>query len=144
MAISRISGNQISDTTQATITSLGFIASTGATKPVLSLPSGDSSNRPSAPPFGTLRFNTALDNAEIYVADDGTGSAGWTAVAGGGPSLGEDSVIRTNNDQISETLTVGSSANNDDKYTNGFSSGPIEIVAGNTVTIESGASWSII
>ena len=108
------------------------------------MPTGTQANSPTGVSVGTLRFNTDIDAAEIYKADDGTGSAGWASVAGGGPSLGDDSIIRTNNDTISENITVGPTANGDDKFTNGMSAGPIEIANGYTVTVESGASWSIV
>ena len=85
-----------------------------------------------------------IDKAEIYVNDIGTGAAGWAPVAGGGPSIGEDSVIRCNPSTIAENLTIGPVANNDAKYTNGFTCGPIEIQSGYTVTIESNAAWSVI
>ena len=62
--------------------------------------------RPTGISVGTMRFNTTLDAAEIYKADDGTGSAGWSSVAGGGPSLGTDSIIRTNPTTISENITA--------------------------------------
>ena len=145
MAVTRISDNQIATATNAILTTLSFAQNTSE----LILPTGTTEQRPGSgqgqsATVGTLRFNSEIDNAEIYVADDGSGSAGWTAVAGGGPSVGEDSVIRTNHDTIEEDLTVGPVANNDDKYTNGMSSGPITISTGNTVTIESGASWSVV
>tara|TARA_B100000085_G_scaffold160671_1_gene146119 strand:- start:2041 stop:2463 length:423 start_codon:yes stop_codon:yes gene_type:complete len=140
MAITKISGNQIADSTAAIITTLSFLNQTS----VFRLPSGTQANRPTGVSVGTLRFNTDIDAAEIYKADDGTGSAGWASVAGGGPSLGDDSIIRTNNDTISENITVGPTANGDDKFTNGMSAGPIEIANGYTVTVESGASWSIV
>jgi len=140
MAITKISGNQIADSTAAIITTLSFLNQTS----VFRLPSGTQANRPTGVSVGTLRFNTDIDAAEIYKADNGTGSAGWASVAGGGPSLGDDSIIRTNNDTISENITVGPTANGDDKFTNGMSAGPIEIANGYTVTVESGASWSIV
>ncbi|ADO97306.1 hypothetical protein SSM1_044 [Synechococcus phage S-SM1] len=140
MAITKISGNQIADSTAAIITTLSFLNQTS----VFRLPTGTQANRPTGVSVGTLRFNTDIDAAEIYKADDGTGSAGWASVAGGGPSLGDDSIIRTNNDTISENITVGPTANGDDKFTNGMSAGPIEIANGYTVTVESGASWSIV
>jgi hypothetical protein len=140
MAITKISGNQIADSTAAIITTLSFLNQTS----VFRLPAGTQANRPTGVSVGTLRFNTDIDAAEIYKADNGTGSAGWASVAGGGPSLGDDSIIRTNNDTISENITVGPTANGDDKFTNGMSAGPIEIANGYTVTVESGASWSIV
>lgn len=141
MAITRISGNQIAASTEAVLTTLSFAEADS----VLTLPSGTENDQPASPDFGTLRFNTDIDNAEIYVSDDGTGNPGWTAVAGGGPSLGTDSVIRTNSNVIEEDITVGPTANGGDaKFTNAFSSGPMTIGNGWTVTIESGASWSLI
>jgi hypothetical protein len=141
MAVTRVSDNQIAQGTTAVITALSFLNTTS----VLRLPSGDTNSQPSGVSVGTLRFNTDNDNAEIYVADaDGQGNAGWTEVAGGGPSVGEDGVIRTNSDTISENLTVGPTANGDAKFTNGFSVGPIQIGTNFTVTVEADAVWSII
>ena len=138
MAISRISGNQISTSTAAILTTLSFLNQTS----VLRIPSGTTANRPTGVSVGTLRFNTDTDAAEIYKADDGSGSAGWAAVSGGGPSLGEDSVVRTNPNTISENLSVGPTAGSE--FANGMSAGPIEISSGYTVTVESGGSWSIV
>ena len=140
MAISRISGNQISTTTEAILTTLSFMN----TNSVFKLPSGTTAQRPVGVTAGTLRYNSEIDNAEIYVNDIGDGTAGWAPVAGGGPSIGEDSVIRCNPSTIAENLTVGPVANNDAKYTNGFTAGPITIQSGYTVTIESNAAWSVI
>ena len=134
MATTRISGNQIANTTSAIITTLSFLNDNS----VFRLPSGTQSTRPTGVSGGTLRFNT-----EIYKADDGTGSAGWTPVAGGGPAIGTDSIVRTNNNVIAENLTVGPSANNGAEFTNGMSAGPISINSGFTVTVESGAAWSV-
>ncbi len=140
MAISRISGNQISTTTEAILTTLSFMN----TNSVFKLPSGTTAQRPVGVVAGTLRYNSEIDNAEIYVNDIGDGTAGWAPVAGGGPSIGEDSVIRCNPSTIAENLTVGPVANNDAKYTNGFTAGPITIQSGYTVTIENNAAWSVV
>lgn len=140
MAISRISGNQISTSTAAIITTLSFLS----TDSVFRLPSGTTAQRPTSVSIGTLRFNTTLDAAEIYKADDGTGSAGWASVSGGGPAIGTDSVVRTNPNTIGENLTIGPTANNGDEYANGMTAGPITVNTGFTVTVESGASWSIV
>ena len=139
MAITKISGNQVSQSTSAIITTLSFVSTSAA---VFRLPSGTTANRPTGVSVGTLRFNTTLDSAEIYKADDGTGSAGWSPVAGGGPSLGTDSIIRTNPTTISENITVGPTAGNE--FANGMSAGPITVANGFTVTVESGGSWSVV
>lgn len=137
MAISRISGNQISTSTEAIISTLSFLNQTS----VLRIPSGTQANRPTGVSVGTIRFNTDVDAAEIYKADDGTGSAGWSPISGGGPSLGSDSVIRTNPNTISENITVGPSAGSE--FANGMSAGPMTIGSGYTVTVESGGAWSV-
>ena len=137
MAISRISGNQISTSTEAIISTLSFLNQTS----VLRIPSGTQANRPTGVSVGTIRFNTDVDAAEIYKADDGTGSAGWSPISGGGPSLGSDSVIRTNPNTISENITVGPSAGSE--FANGMSAGPMTIANGYTVTVESGGAWSV-
>lgn len=137
MAISRISGNQISTSTEAIISTLSFLNQTS----VLRIPAGTQANRPTGVSVGTIRFNTDVDAAEIYKADDGTGSAGWSPISGGGPSLGSDSVIRTNPNTISENITVGPSAGSE--FANGMSAGPMTIGNGYTVTVESGGAWSV-
>lgn len=138
MAITKISGNQISDSTSAIITTLSFLNSNS----VLRVPSGTTANRPTGVSVGTIRFNTDNDAAEIYKADDGTGSAGWASISGGGPSLGSDSIIRTNPTTISENITIGPTAGSE--FANGMSAGPITIANGYTVTIESNGSWSVV
>ena len=122
-----------------------LVGTTELTSPYFMVPpSGTTAERPQHPEPGTLRFNTTLDAAEIYKADDGTGSAGWASVSGGGPAIGTDSVVRTNPNTIGENLTIGPTANNGNEYANGMTAGPITVNTGFTVTVESGASWSIV
>ena len=139
MAITQIRGNQISTSTQAIITTLSFLNANS----VLRIPAGSTANRPTGVSVGTLRFNTDNDAAEVYKADDGTGSAGWAAISGGGPAVGTDSIIRTNAATIDENITIGPSANGDAKFTNGMTAGPVAISNNYTVTIENNAAWSI-
>ena len=105
------------------------------------LPTGTQAQRPTGVSVGTMRFNSTADSAEIYKADDGTGSAGWAPLAGGGPALGTDSIIRTDPTTIAENITVGPWAGAE--YANGMSAGPITIATGYTVTVESGGAWSV-
>ena len=137
MAISKISGNQISTSTSAIITTLSFLN----TNSVLKIPTGTTAQRPTGVSVGTMRFNSSTDAAEINKADVGTGSAGWASVSGGGQSLGDKSVIRTNAATIAENITVGPTAGAE--FANGMSAGPITINSGFTVTVESGGAWSI-
>jgi hypothetical protein len=137
MAVTRISGNQIATTTAAQIQSLTFSQGTS----VLRIPAGTTAQQPSGVSPGTIRFNTDTDSAEIYKADNGTGNPGWASISGGGPALGQDSIIRTNATTISENITVGPTAGAE--FANGMSAGPITIANGFTVTVETGGAWSV-
>lgn len=141
MALTKISGNQISTATIATMDSLSFLDG----ESILKLPNGTSAQRPGSPTQGTLRYNSELNNnagaAEVYVANDGTGNPGWVAVGSGGASLGKGGVIRSNPDFIDENITVDPSL--DDKFKNAFTRGPLEIRDGFTVTIADTADWQI-
>jgi hypothetical protein len=73
----------------------------------------------------------------IPFKNDGTATV---AGAGGGPSLGSDSVIRCNKDDIGENITFVAGG----LLENGMSVGPITINSSYTVTIASGCRWVII
>ena len=60
-----------------------------------------------------------------------------SAVALGGPSLGTNSVIRTNAQTISEDITFAGTEN-------GMTIGPITINSGYTVTVDSGSTWVVL
>ena len=60
-----------------------------------------------------------------------------SAVALGGPSLGLNSIIRTNAQVINEDITIPSS-------TNASTIGDITVNAGKTVTVSSGSTWVIL
>ena len=142
MAVKRISGNQIADSTQAIITTLSFLN----TNSVFRLPSGTTGQRPTGVSLGTLRFNTSLDSAEVYKADaDGQGNPGWTSVGGGGPNVGNASIFRPNGHILTENVTIGPAQG--DEFRAGFTASPVggfEIANGITVTMESNGSWVIL
>jgi len=135
----KIIGNQIDATTRAIMEALQVTEQ-------INLPSLNQSqiNALGTPAYGTLVYNTTEDMAQIYKADAAQGVPGWDDVGGGGPSVGENSIIRTNGPTIEETLTVGQSANGGAEFNNGFSAGPITIANGYTVTVENGASWFLL
>ena len=60
-----------------------------------------------------------------------------SAVALGGPSLGLNSIIRTNAQVINEDITIPSS-------TNASTIGDITVNAGKTVTVSSGSTWVVL
>ena len=135
----KIIGNQIDATTRAIMEALQVTEQINL--PALNQAAVDALGTPA---YGTLVYNTTEDMAQIYKADAAQGVPGWDDVGGGGPSVGEDSIIRTNGTTINETLTVGPSANGGVEFTNGFSAGPIQIANGNTVTVENGAQWFVL
>ena len=59
------------------------------------------------------------------------------AAAEGGPSLGTNSVIRTNAKVIAENITFAGNEN-------GSSVGPITVNSGYTVTVASGSTWVVL
>jgi hypothetical protein len=83
-----------------------------------------------------LKISNAPTNGYVLTAQSGnTGGLTWAEMTGGGPSLGTDSIIRTNAQTISENITIGST-------TNGMSAGPITIADGYTVTVN--GNWSVV
>ena len=134
----KIIGNQIDAATRAIVTALTVTEQ-------LNLPELNQAavNALGTPAYGTLVYNSTEDEAQIW-KQDVSGSPGWDSVGGGGPSVGENSIIRTNGTTISENLTVGPTANGGVEFTNGFTAAPITIANGYTVTIENSATWTII
>ncbi len=135
----KIIGNQIDQVTRAIIEALSVTEQ-------INLPALNQSavTALGTPAFGTLVYNETEDMAQIYKQDAAQGAAGWTDVGGGGPSLGEGSIIRTNGKNIQENITVGATANGGPEFANGATIGPVIIDNGFTVTVENGASWNII
>ena len=135
----KIIGNQIDATTRAIMEALQVTEQ-------INLPALNQSQVTAlgTPAYGTLVYNTTEDMAQIYKADAAQGVPGWDDVGGGGPSLGEDSIIRTNGKNIQENITVGATANGGPEFANGATIGPVQIDNGFTVTVENGATWNII
>ena len=135
----KIIGNQIDAATRAIMEALDVTEQ-------INLPALNQTaiNALGTPAYGTLVYNTTEDMAQIYLQDAQAGVPGWDDVGGGGPSVGEDSIIRTNANFINQNITVGVTANGGEEFRNGFTAGPIEIQNGYTVTIENGASWFLL
>ena len=90
----------------------------------------------------TLTLPVNDGNNDEALKTNGSGVLSWGQA--GGPSLGTNAIIRTNGKTISENITVGPTTNNDAKFANGMSAGPITIANGFTVTIEAGGAWSVV
>ena len=135
----KIIGNQVDAATRAIVTAMDVTEQ-------INLPDLNTSQRDAlgTPAFGTLVYNTTEDKAQIYLQDAASGAAGWASVGGGGPAVGENSIIRTNGTTISENVTVGPTANGGVEFTNGFTAGPVTVANGFTVTVENGATWMVM
>ena len=83
---------------------------------------------PSSAAEGTLYYHTGDDKLYLKTGD-GFGSVG------GGPSLGNNSIIRTNSKNIQSNITV-------DSNTNAMSVGPITVDSGYTVTVN--GRWNVV
>jgi hypothetical protein len=82
---------------------------------------------------------SALDSVGTSDLEDGAVTAAKinSSVALGGPSLGTNSVIRTNAKVIAENITFAGTEN-------GSSVGPITVNSGFTVSVASGSTWVIL
>jgi hypothetical protein len=82
----------------------------------------------------SLKTFTVADHYTKSVSD---GRFKAIAAAEGGPSLGTNSVIRTNAKVIAENITFAGTEN-------GSSVGPITVNSGYTVTVASGSTWVVL
>lgn len=95
------------------------------------LPVGTTAERDGSPAAGYLRFNSTLSKPEIY-----NGSA-WGAVGGGATGGGSDAVFIENDQAVTTNYTIPATKN-------AGTFGPITINSGVTVTVSSGAVWTVV
>jgi hypothetical protein len=114
----------------AYVSGTGFVAKVGGLTGAADIPVGTTGERPAAS-TGYFRFNTSLTKFEGY-----NGTA-WGAVGGGATGGGSDDIFVENGQTVTTnyTLTAGKNA---------MSAGPISINSGITVTVPSGAVWTIV
>ena len=92
---------------------------------------------------GSAVASTALGSANQVLTSNGAGNAPTFQDIQGGPGLdgggtGEESVIRTNKNQISGNVSLSVAAGS-----NGLSIGPLTVTDGSSVTIADTATWTI-
>nr|BAR36897.1 bacteriophage tail fiber protein [uncultured Mediterranean phage uvMED] len=97
----------------------------------LDLPVGTTAQRPGTPNNGMVRYNSTLSRYEGY-----SGSA-WGALGGGATGGGSDQIFHTNGQSVSTDFTLVGTLN-------AMSAGPISIASGVTVTVSSGATWTVV
>ena len=107
-----------------------FVTKTGNTG-AAALPAGTTAQRDGAPAPGFIRWNSTLNQYEGY-----TGTA-WAAIGGGATGAPGNNVFVENDQSVTAdyTLTAGKNA---------MTAGPITINSGVTVTVPTGATWSIV
>ena len=98
---------------------------------VLDLPVGTTAERPGTPNNGMIRYNSSLSRYEGY-----SGSA-WGQLGGGATGGGTDQVFYTNGQSVDTDFTLTGTLN-------AMSAGPISIASGVTVTVSSGATWTVV
>ena len=144
MPTSRVSGNQIENTTNVTINALDFAGNSGELK----VPVGTEAQRPASGAIGMMRFNTTEDRVEQYVINGPGNSPGWVKVKGGGSSsgLGVYGLIKGNSRSIEESISIPAITESPVyAFDNAFTVGPvITITSGNTVTVGEGVDWTIV
>jgi len=86
---------------------------------------------------GTELKSTGEAGGSKYLREDGDNSCSWQTITGGGPSLGTNSVIRTNAKTISENITFAGDEN-------GSTVGPVSVANTYTVVVSNGSTWTII
>ena len=144
MPTSRISGNQIETTTNATITALDFAVDTA----ILKLPVGTENERPASGAIGMLRFNTTEDKVEQYLINGPDNLPGWKKVKGGGSAsgLGEFGLIKGNARSIEESIIIPAVTEDPPfAFEQAFTVGPVvTITSGYEVTVGQGVAYTIV
>jgi hypothetical protein len=95
------------------------------------IPSGTEAQRDGTPLAGYFRFNIDVSKFEGY-----NGTA-WGAVGGGATGGGSDEIFIENGQEVTTNYTIPATRN-------AMTTGPIDILAGVTVTVSAGARWVII
>tara|TARA_X000000368_G_scaffold159950_1_gene126047 strand:+ start:828 stop:1532 length:705 start_codon:yes stop_codon:yes gene_type:complete len=144
MPTSRVSGNQIEETTNVTINALDFAGNSGELK----MPVGTENERPASSAIGMIRFNTTEDKAEQYVINAPGNVPGWVKVKGGGSGggLGEFGLIKGNARTIDEDIDIPANTESPIFSFDGcFTVGPsVTISSGYTVTVGLGVDYTIV
>jgi hypothetical protein len=110
-------------------TSPGVSLAVGGTD-AIKVPVGTTAERPTGA-TGYIRFNST------NVTFEGYNGTSWTSVGGGATGGGSDQIFYLNGQTVNNDYTVASTLN-------AGTFGPITIAAGKTVTVDTGATWSIV
>jgi hypothetical protein len=92
----------------------------------VTLPTGASAARPGTPSVGDVRFNTDLNQAEV-----------WNGSQWGGMGGAQSGAFYLNNTVISNSYTIPTNQN-------AMTAGPVTIADGVTITISDGSTWTVV
>ena len=119
-------GGTLAVTGISTFTGNGSFNSTGALK----IPAGTTGEQPT-PVTGQIRYNTTNNQYEGY------GASAWGALGGGATGGAGNQVFYENDQTVTANYTIPSTKN-------AMSAGPITVGTGVTVTVSTGAVWTIV
>lgn len=97
------------------------------------MPVGTSAQRDGSPANGYTRFNTTLQSLEVYNST----AAAWVPAGQGATGAVGNPVFYENDKTVTGDYTIAGTKN-------ALSAGPITINTGVTVTVSTGATWSIV
>lgn len=97
------------------------------------MPVGTSAQRDGSPLNGYTRFNTSLQSLEVY----NSAAAAWVPAGQGATGAVGNPVFYENDKAVTGDYTIAGTKN-------ALSAGPITINTGVTVTVSTGATWSIV
>jgi hypothetical protein len=117
-------------TAAAALTALSGVRYTLTTGSAV-IPNGTTAQRDGSPVAGYFRYNSSTDAFEGYLA------TGWGSIGGGATGAGGDKVFVETNQTVTTSYTLTTNFN-------AMTAGPVTINGGVTVTIPTGAVWSIV
>lgn len=110
----------------ATFSADSLFNSTGAVK----VPVGTTAQQPT-PATGMIRYNSSNAQFEGYYA------SAWNQLGGGATGGGGNQVFVLNDQTVTVDYTIPSTKN-------AMTAGPIEILTGITVTVDTGSTWTVV
>ena len=129
--VTPIVASWLNDVNNVTYNIIPFTVRLDSSTGAAALPTGTTAQRSSSPSAGWARYNTTLTRFEGF-----NGSA-WAALGGGATGGSADQVFVETNQIVTSDYTLSSGFN-------AMSAGPVSINTGVTVTVPTGATWSIV
>jgi hypothetical protein len=115
-------------------TSTSGLTYTSSLKSAVLLPAGnDTTERPTVPVLGQVRYNNVAGEFEGYSGP----TPAWQPLGGQPTGAGGDKIFFTNSQVVTTNYTLPTGKN-------AMTAGPVTVNAGVTVTVPAGAAWSVV